>query len=105
LQNVADWLSRDTMPVRVDETVPLLSVVRLSADRQRGAVLLLNAGMDEIREATVHLRVAARRGRLLTIGQPERDVALQPEGAGGCLTVRDMPPWGFRILLLGGTET
>ena len=101
LQNVTDWLSRGSMPVRVDETVPLLSVVRLSADRQRGAVLLLNAGMDEIGEATVHLRVAARRGRLLAIGQPERDVALQPEGTGGCLTLRDIPPWGFRMLLLG----
>jgi hypothetical protein len=103
LQNVADWLSRGAMPVRVDETVPLLSVVRLSADRQRGAVLLLNAGMDEIREATVHLRVAARRGRLLTIGQPEREVELQPEGTGGCLTLRDIPPWGFRMLLWDDT--
>jgi hypothetical protein len=101
LQNAADWLSRGSMPVRVDETVPLLSVVRLSADRQRGAVLLLNAGMDEIREATVHLRVAARRGRLLSIGQPEREVELQPEESGGCLTLRDLPPWGFRMLLLG----
>ncbi|MEI8241829.1 MAG: hypothetical protein WCI17_01040 [bacterium] len=101
LQNVTDWLSREAMPVRVDETVPLLSVARLSADRQRGAVLLLNAGLDEIREATVHLRVAARRGRLLTIGQPEREVELKPESSGGCLTVRDLPPWGFRLLLLG----
>jgi hypothetical protein len=103
LQNVADWLSRDTMPLRVDETVPLLSVVRLSADRQWGAVLLLNAGMDEILEATVHLRVAARRGRQLTIGQLEREVELKPESSGGCLTVRDIPPWGFRMLLWDDT--
>ena len=101
LQNASDWLSRDTMPVRVDETVPLVSVARVAADRQRGAVMLLNAGFDPIPEATVHLRVAALRGRLLTIGQPEREVELQPESSGVCLTVRDIPAWGFRMLLLG----
>ena len=48
LQNVADWISRNRIPARVDETVPLALVARVSADRQYGAVMLLNAGMDFI---------------------------------------------------------
>lgn len=104
LQNVADWISRGTMPLRIDQTVPLVSVVRMSADRQRGAVVLLNAGMDEIPEATVHLRLPARHARLLAIGQDERVLEVQPQQGGGRLTLRDLPPWSFQIILIGAHE-
>jgi hypothetical protein len=101
LQNAADWLSRNAMPVRVDETVPLVSVARVSADRRRGAVMLLNAGMDEIGEATVHIRFASRSARVLATGHPERAVDLETEVRGGRMTLRHVPPWGLRIILLG----
>ncbi len=99
LQNVADWISRDTMPVRVDETVPLVSVARVAADRQRGAVMLLNAGMDTISEATVHLRFPARRVHLLTIGRKGRVLVVEPEATGSRITLKDIEPWGLRILV------
>ena len=99
LQNVADWISRNTMPLRVDEAAPLVSVVRMSADRRRGAVVLLNAGMDEIREATVHLRIAARDARLLAPGRRGRALKLQPEATGGCFTLRKIAPWSFQVIL------
>lgn len=99
LQNVADWISRDTMPVRVDETVPLLSVARVAPGRNRAAVMLLNAGMDAIPEATVHLRFAASEIRLLTIGRKTRTVPVEPEATGGRITLRDIEPWGLRVLL------
>ncbi len=101
LQNVADWISHGTMPLRVDETVPLVSVVRISADRQRGAVLLLNAGMDEIPEANVQMRFATRQARLLAIGQDDRVLELQPGKTGGRITLRNIPPWSSRVILLG----
>jgi hypothetical protein len=101
LQNAADWLSRNAMPVRVDETVPLVSVARVSADRRSGAVMLLNAGMDEISEATVHVRLASRSARVLTIGQAERALDLESAERGGCITLRHVPPWGLLIILLG----
>ncbi len=101
LQNAADWISRGAMPVRVDEAVPLLSVARLSTDRRRGAVMLLNAGMDAIRAAAVHLRLPVQAARLLAIGQEARALELELE-AGGCrLTLRDLPPWSLRAILLG----
>ncbi len=102
LQNAADWISRNCLPVRIDETVPLVSVARVSTVRQRGAVMLLNAGMDYIPEATVHVRLPTLQARLLAIGRDERTIKLQPEATGGCFTLREIEPWGLRILLLGG---
>ncbi len=100
LQNVADWLSRDRMPVRVDETVPLVSVARGSVDHERGGVALLNAGLDPIAAATVHLRTAARRACLLTAGGRTRALAAQAEAGGLCLTLRQLEPWETRLILL-----
>ena len=99
LQNVADWISRDTMPVRVDETVPLVSVARVSSDRRRGVVMLLNAGFDPIPEATVHLRFAASRVRLLTIGRRGQVLPVEHEAAGGRIVLKDIEPWGLRVVL------
>ena len=101
LQNAADWISRNSMPVRVDQTVPLVSVARVSPDRRSGAVMLLNAGMDVIPEATVHLRLPVGQARLLRIGQDEVSLDLQPEMGGGCFTLRELPPWSLCVILLG----
>jgi hypothetical protein len=99
LQNASDWLSRDTMPVRVDETVPLVSVARVAADCQRGAVMLLNVGFDPIPEATVHLRFSCRQVRLLTIGRRAQVLPVEPETTGGRITLKDVEPWGLRVLV------
>ncbi len=101
LQNVADWISRDTMPVRVDETVPLVSVARVAADRQRGAVMLLNAGFDtiSISEATVHLRFPVRQVHLLTIGRKSRVLPVETEATGCRIVLRNIEPWGLRVLV------
>lgn len=101
LQNGADRISRNTMPVRVDETVPLVSVACVSGDRRRGAVMLLNAGMDDISEVTVHIRVEARYARLLMIGESDRALEVQPEEFGVRLTLQSIPARGLRIILLG----
>ncbi len=101
LQNVADWISRDSLPVRVEETVPLVSVVRLSADRKRGAVMLLNAGMDPIPEATVHLRFQATEARLMAPGQPCTALPAEPVTDGHLVALRNVEPWGMRMVLVG----
>jgi len=100
LQNAADWISRGAIPLRVDETVPLVSVVRASADRQRGAAVLLNAGMDDIPEATVHVRLDARCARRLTIAQNDRPLEMQSDATGSRITLRDLPPWSLQLVLL-----
>ena len=99
LQNVADWVSRGRLPVRVDEPVRLTPVVRMSADGRRVAILLLNAGMDAIPAATVHMRSRVARVRLLAPGEKDRTITIQREKTGGVLTLRDIPAWGFRMIL------
>jgi hypothetical protein len=100
LQNVLDWLSRDTLPLRIDETVPLIPVVRLSATRERGAVVLLNAGLDPIPQATVHLRAPAAPVRLLTPSHSRR-LQPQPEPGGWVVTLGPLPAWSTVVLLIG----
>lgn len=100
LQNAADWLSRDRMPVRVEEPVRLLPVARVSADRRRAAVMLLNAGMDAIPEATVRLRLPVRRARLLRPGARARALPVSSAPDDGYVVLRDLEPWGLRALLL-----
>jgi hypothetical protein len=101
LQNVADWISRGAMPVRIAEPERLVAVACVAADRRRAAVMLLNAGMDAVPEVTVHVRASAHRARLLAAGAAERALELQPEAGGGRLVLRDLEPWGLRMLLLG----
>lgn len=100
LQNVADWISRDTIPVRVEETVPLVSVALLSENRKRGAMMLLNAGMDTIAEATLQVRMTASRARLLTPGRPETSATIAVDAGCGRLSLKDIEPWGVRAVLL-----
>jgi hypothetical protein len=99
MQNASDWISRDTMPVRVDETVPLVSVARVAADRQRGAVMLFNAGFDAIPEATVHLRWSCSQVRLMSIGRRAQTLPVEPEATGVRITLKDIEPWGLRVLV------
>jgi hypothetical protein len=94
LQNVADWISRDTLPVRIEEPVRLVPVARLSADRKQGAVMLLNAGMDPIAEATIQLCTTARTARVLTVAEPQVAMTLNPAK----ITLRNVPSWGLRMI-------
>jgi hypothetical protein len=100
-QNAADWLSRGKAPVRIDETVPLVPIVRMSANRRKAGLVLLNAGLDTIPEATIHIRASAKRVRILEPGQRDRNVSLKPGKLGGQITLRDLPPWSVRVILVG----
>ena len=62
--------------------------------------MLLNAGMDEIPEATVHVRLSARRVRMLTVGRRELELDFAAEPTGLRLRLKDIEPWGLRVLLL-----
>ena len=92
---LAGGVLMDTMALEVLTERGLVPVARLSADRKRGAVMLLNAGMDAIAEVTIHLRTTARTARVLTVGLPESAVELNE----GTLTLRHIPSWGLRAIL------
>ncbi len=100
LQNAADWASRGKMPVRVEQAVPLVPVVRISPDRNSFAAMLVNAGMDEINEVDVEIRAKVKSARLLSIGQKERAIKISRHGDScGKISLRNLPPWSIRIVL------
>jgi hypothetical protein len=100
LLNVADWITRGALPVRIDGTVPVIPFVRLSADRARGAVVLLNAGLDPLAETTVHVRAAqVPVVRAAKTGPLALDAT--PEDGGWSVNVGPMAPWTCACLLFG----
>ncbi len=101
LQNVADWIGRDALPVRVEEPVSLVPVARVAEDRKRAGVMLLNAGMDEIAEATISIRIRAQEIFQLAVGKRVRVLEHKYSYSGVVIRLRDIEPWGLRIILVG----
>ena len=99
--NVADWITRGRLPVRVRQLARLVPLVRLSPDRTRGAVVLLNASTDPVAEATVHLRVPPARVRLLAGGRRARTLPAEPIADGLSVTLRNIAPWSAPVLRIG----
>jgi hypothetical protein len=100
LLNLADWVTWDTVPVRVEEPVPLIPFVRMGADSGRAGVVLLNAGLDPVPEATVQLRTIAGPVRLVT-EQGEAPAEAQAVPDGWRLTLRGLGPWTTVCVLVG----
>jgi hypothetical protein len=100
LLNLADWLTRGTLPARIDEALPLVPFVRLSPARDRGAAVLLNAGVDPIDSVTVHVRAQPGPVRLLSHGHDE-PLDVQEEESGWRVSLDDLKPWSTTCLLLG----
>ena len=96
LQNLADWLAPRRLPVRIAEAVPVTPVARLSADRTRGIVMLLNWGHDWLPEVTVEVRGLAGTARVLT---PEGETEVTVEG--GAVRLKDFAPWSTRVVVTG----
>jgi hypothetical protein len=100
LFNLADWVTRGKLPVRVDDVVPLLPFARFNADRTRGSVVLLNACLDPLPPTTVHVRAADVPAALATKSGP---VALDrtPEEGGWSTTIGPLEPWTCAVILIG----
>lgn len=101
LQNVLDWATRGQLAVRIEETVPLIPVVRLAPEKNRGIIVLLNAGFDSIGRATLRFRGPPTQVRLVAPGI--RPLRLKPvrEKNGWRIVLKDFAPWRVKALLLG----
>ena len=97
LLNIADWVSRGTVPLRIDRTLKVVPFVRMSPDRKRFVVVLLNASLDPTGSFRVRLRVKATAVQCL-----KRDgVAVLPVARReGELVVRlpQLGPWQTVVL-------
>lgn len=100
LLNLADWLTSGTLPVRVLATAAVTPLVRLSEDRTRGAVVLLNWGLEAVEGLTVELRVPPLPVRLLTPAG-EQDLGTTENGPALQVALPHLEPWSTACLLLG----
>ena len=98
---IADWISRGTAPVRIEEPLPLIPYVRLNAEGTKGVIVLLNTGLSRIDTATVSIR--APRGtavRLISIDETPQ-MELFDAGSGWGVRIHRIPAWFTVSLLLG----
>jgi len=101
LLNVADWLTRGALPVRVQEPVRLVPVARLSDDRARGAIVLLHAWLDPVENVTVHVRAPLTQVAMLTADGDLVPLSPKPAEGGWSVTLGPLPAWSVAALLLG----
>jgi hypothetical protein len=101
--NVADWLTPGGAAVRVRTFARVVPLVRLSADRRRGVVVLLNAGNDGLASVELDLRVPADVPlRLIQPGRrrPLRLEARPAEG-GVAVTLPPLAAWAVAGIVVG----
>lgn len=101
LQNVLDWAARGQLAVRIEETVPLIPVLRLSPEKDRGVIVLLNAGFDSIEEATLRFRGPFVPVHLVSPGSKKLKLRIVREKNGWRIKLSDFAPWRVKALLLG----
>jgi hypothetical protein len=100
LLNVADWITYGKLPVRIDETLPLSPIVRANEDTTRGAVVLLNHGLEPIDMATLHVRASCTNMRMITPSGTQPLTTLAEPG-GWQVTLAHIQPWSTLCLLWG----
>lgn len=101
LLNVADWLTRGTLPVRVEEPVRLIPIARLSDDRTWGAIVLLHAWLDSVERVTIRVRGPMTQVALLTAEGELHSLSPQPDDGGWSVSLGPLAPWSTLALLLG----
>ena len=100
---IADWISRGTAPVRIEELLPLTPYVRLNlnAEGTKGVIVLLNTGLSQVDTATVSIR--APQGspvRLISVDDTSQMEFFDGTPGWG-IRVHKIPAWSTVSLLLG----
>lgn len=102
LLDVADWLTRDGMPVRIELTHRVMPIVKASPDGKHMFVMLINASLDEMPSFGMEVRHDHESwselmldGSLTAIGNESLSVA---DGRAR-LQLGPIKPWDFRIVM------
>ena len=98
LMAMADWVSRGRSPLRIDKTLRVLPMVRMSPDRKRLAVVLLNARLDPTGPFDLRLRAAANKVSLIT-ADGLKPLAVRKEGDERIVTIKNIPPWQTAVVV------
>ncbi|MCU0962359.1 MAG: hypothetical protein MUF48_19850 [Pirellulaceae bacterium] len=98
LTELADWLAYQKMPVRIEAFRRVAPFVRMSADGQRYAIVLLNATLDHAQPFELRVRAAARNA-VLQSRDGTVPLAVTPGSGEVCVTVPQLPPWQPAVIL------
>jgi hypothetical protein len=95
---VVDWVARGRLPVIIPQTVRVAPFVRMSADRQRAALVLLNMALDATGPFRLHVRASPRSVSLVSA----QEIASLPVERGDdeiVVTIPSIPAWSMAVLL------
>ena len=101
LLQVADWLSKGSLPLRIEEPIPLTPYVRLNKEGTKGIVLLFNTGLSEIRAATIRMRTPAELSVEMVAADKIASLEQFRDSTGHGVRIRNIRPWSTVSLLLG----
>lgn len=101
LLQVADWLLRGRLPLRIAPAARLVPWLRLSNDRTRGLLLLFNAGLDPLETLTLTLALPRTPLALARPGEPVAPLDPTWTAAGCEIALPAVPAWSTVALLLG----
>jgi hypothetical protein len=95
---LADWASRDGVPLLIEETVRVVPFVRMDDQGERFVAVLLNASFDPTGPLTVRVRA---HGSRVTLCSAEQNVPLPVERSENeCgISLQNIEPWNIAILL------
>lgn len=98
----ADWICRGRLPVLIEPCVKLVPFARLSAERDRFVIVLLNASLDPTEPVRMVLRAAAGPVATLrmdgTWSTEEGARVLDAQQGGMLVELGPIEPWGLRII-------
>lgn len=95
---VADWLADGRLPVLIEQTVRVAPLMRMSPDRKRFALLLINQGLDAAGPLTLRVRAQARQVSLIRQGEV-RPLGTKREGSEMVIRLASVPAWQTALLI------
>ena len=98
-----DWLVEGALPFRIDRPCRVVQLVRMSADRRSGAIILLNASLDHLEASTARLRLP-EDVPLRLVRPGSRTISLKTDAGDGDrkVSLPAMAPWTCSAILVGG---
>ncbi len=103
LKAVLSWLSRDSLPVVVEDFAKVVAWAR-GGDGMTSAVVLFNASLDHIDSLRLRVRTDRKSASIFT--SPGSESVISGEGSGGVpgyrsFEISDFAPWTACLLVMG----
>ena len=99
LRGLVDWATEGKMPLMFDRPVRVTPLMRMNAERNRFAAVLLNNGLDDTGVLNVEFRANVQAIRLLKSSGQQVALPLQRTSTAVVTKLQSLPAWRTAILL------